>query len=86
MSADATPDPKAVATAIKDCLAARAPGATICPSEAARRLSPEDWRPLMPSVRAVAAMLAETGQARVTQKGVTVDATTARGPIRIGRP
>lgn len=55
---------------------------TFCPSEAARRLDPKDWRALMPEVRRVAAGL----PLAVTQKGVLVDSATARGPIRFGLP
>ncbi|MGF1500453.1 MAG: DUF3253 domain-containing protein [Paracoccaceae bacterium] len=65
-------------------VAERGAGRTICPSEVARALS-EDWRPLMPAVREAAAALAAEGRLRVTQKGVEVDATSARGPIRLGR-
>ncbi|MEM9320475.1 MAG: DUF3253 domain-containing protein [Pseudomonadota bacterium] len=51
---------------------------TFCPSEAARRLA-DDWRPLMPEIRRVAASL----PLRATQKGVPVDPLIARGPIRL---
>lgn len=63
----------------------RGVGKTICPSEVARSLA-EDWRPLMPDIRAVAAVLAEQGQIRATQKGRRVDLRAARGPIRLGLP
>lgn len=53
---------------------------TFCPSEAARALA-EDWRPLMPDIRRVAASL----PLRATQKGAPVDPLAARGPIRLGR-
>ncbi len=64
----------------------RGPNKTICPSDAARALAPDEaaWRALMPEVRAVAAELAERGEIAVLQKGVPVDARTARGPIRLG--
>ncbi len=39
---------------IEGLLESRLPSATICPSEAARALAPQAWRPLMPEVRAVA--------------------------------
>ncbi|MEM6891589.1 MAG: DUF3253 domain-containing protein [Pseudomonadota bacterium] len=61
---------------------ARGPRRTFCPSDAARRLAPEDWRPLMPRVRRVAADLPLCA----TQKGQIVDVLTARGPIRLGLP
>ena len=44
--------------AILDLLSERAAEATICPSEAARSLAANDWRPLMPRVREVAIELA----------------------------
>ena len=56
----------------------RAPG-TFCPSEAARRLS-DDWRPLMPRIREVAA---RTDAIVATQGGRPVDPRDARGPIRL---
>ena len=74
-----------VAAAILTAVAARAAGKSICPSEVARLLA-EDWRPLMPAVRAAAARLAAAGVLRVTQKGAAVDAMTARGPIRLAAP
>lgn len=59
-------------------IAARAPG-SICPSEVARALS-DDWRGLMPRVRAVAARLPRIA---ATQKGERVHPVEARGPIRL---
>lgn len=66
---------------------ARGPGKTICPSEVARDLAGDgDFRALMPHVREAASVLAERGELCVTQRGEPVDARTARGPIRLGRP
>jgi hypothetical protein len=56
----------------------RGPDKTFCPSEAARRVA-DDWRPLMPDVRRIAATLPLVA----TQKGVPVDPITAKGPIRL---
>ncbi len=64
----------------------RAEGTTICPSEAARAVGGKEWRDLMPDAREAAARMADRGEVVVTQKGQEVDALTARGPIRIGRP
>lgn len=78
-----------IAEALLALLDARSANATICPSEVARAIAPDDeaaWRALMPDVRRVAATLADRGEVRVTQKGEPVDASTARGPIRLGRP
>lgn len=78
--------PEAIEAAIFDTLRSRAPGKTICPSEAARRLSPDNWRPLMSRVRAVAADLAEAGQLVVLRKGRPVERAAIRGVIRLGLP
>lgn len=67
-------------------LDARADGASICPSEAARAVDPEGWRELMPAARAAAGRLAGSGQVEVTQRGEVVDVAAARGPVRIRRP
>ncbi len=64
----------------------RRDGATICPSEAARAVDPEDWRALMPAARDAAGRLAAAGAVQVTQRGEVVDVATARGPVRIRRP
>ena len=72
--------------AIGALLDARRPGVTICPSEAARAVSPEGWRELMPAARDAAGRLAASGDVEVTQRGEVVDVATARGPVRIRRP
>ncbi len=59
-------------------LAAERTGRTFCPSEAARALA-DDWRPLMPDIRRVAATLPLVA----TQKGQPIDPLTAKGPIRL---
>ena len=71
--------------AIVDLLDERAAGASICPSEAARRIDPEGWRALMEPVREAARRLVAAGVAEVVQRGRVVDAATAHGPIRIRR-
>jgi hypothetical protein len=72
-------------TAITDLLDRRATGATICPSEAARAVGGEDWRPLMEDARAAARRLVAAGRVEITQGGRVVDPSTAKGPIRIRR-
>ena len=64
----------------------RGQGKTICPSEVARQLRPDDWRPLMQAVRDVANELQRQGKIRITQKGVEVDPKSVRGAIRLGLP
>lgn len=60
----------------------RGPEKTICPSEVARVLSADDWRALMPAVRAVGVSLAHAGEIEVTQRGQVINPHTAKGPIR----
>lgn len=71
--------------AILELLEQRRPGATICPSDAARAVSPDDWRPLMDAARSAAQRLVDAGRVDVTQGGEVVDLATARGPVRIRR-
>lgn len=63
----------------------RAAGATICPSEAARRVGGDDWRDLMEPARRAARRLVDAGHVEITQAGHVVDPSTAKGPIRIRR-
>ena len=60
-------------------------GTTICPSDVARVVGGEHWRSHMDAVREIVDTLAGTGAVVVTQRGETVTATTAKGPVRIGR-
>ena len=73
----------ALEEAIVDLLGARARGATICPSEAARAVDAEGWRDLMAPARAAARRLVAAGAVEITQGGRVVDGSTAKGPIRV---
>lgn len=73
----------ALERAILDLLAARAAGATICPSEAARAADPDGWRDRMEDARRAARRLVAQGRVEITQAGRVVDPSTARGPIRV---
>ena len=68
---------------ILELLGTRASGATICPSDAARAVRPDDWRDLMEPARRAARRLVASGSVTITQGGTPVDPSTARGPIRI---
>ena len=83
----AKPGPTDVAleTSVLALLDERARGATICPSEAARAVGGDDWRPLMEPARAAARRLVARGLVEITQSGRVVDGSTAKGPIRIRR-
>lgn len=69
--------------AIMDVLATRRGGATMCPSEAARRVRPDHWEALMERARCAARRLVARGELVITQGGRAVDPSTAKGPIRL---
>ena len=75
-------DAKLEAT-ILDLLGRRKTGETICPSEAARAVAADNWRPLMEPARAAVRRLAGRGVVQVTQSGRVVDPSNFRGPIRV---
>ena len=68
-------------------LAERAPGATVCPSEAARALASargsEDWRAVMEVVHAAVDGLVAGGVVRLSWRGEPLAERT--GAYRIGR-
>jgi hypothetical protein len=69
--------------AIRAALARRRPGASICPTDAARLMGEEDWRAALPAVHAAARELAAKGQVLLTRRGLPV--TEPRGAYRIVR-
>lgn len=71
-----------VAATIRALARERGEGKSLCPSEVARALGGDDWRSLMPCVRAVAFELQSAGDVRVTQKSQVVNAA-ARGAVRM---
>ena len=79
------PVDESLADAIVELLERRRRGATICPSEAARIVGAEDWRPLMEPARRAARRLVADGVVEITQGGRVVDPSTAKGPIRVRR-
>ena len=70
---------------IVELLGTRARGATICPSEVARAVGGDEWRPLMEPTRRAARRLVHREVVEITQRGHVVDPSTAKGPIRIRR-
>ncbi|MEM7696859.1 MAG: DUF3253 domain-containing protein [Verrucomicrobiota bacterium] len=69
--------------AICELLKKRSPGKTICPSEAARKAFPEDWRDYMELTREVARDMSEEELIEICQGGEVVDPAEAKGPIRL---
>jgi hypothetical protein len=82
--ANAEAEAKALTRAL---LAARKPGATICPSEVARQLADtrgqSGWRELMPAVHAAVDALMAEGELALTWKGKPLGGRA--GPYRIGK-
>ena len=74
---------RALERTMREQLERASAGSTVCPSQAAREVAPQDWRPLMEASRAAARRLVNAGVAEITQGGVVVDPSTARGPIRV---
>jgi len=58
---------------------------SICPSEVARALAPDAWRPLLGPIRAAAIRLAREGRVEVLRKGKPADPNQdeVRGVIRL---
>ncbi len=90
------PKPDPIAQQIFDLLAARGPGKSICPSEAARAMqaahgkasAPSDaWRRYLAPVRQQALHLARRGEILILRKGKPVDPQKpVKGVIRLARP
>ena len=70
-------------SAILTLLHNRASNASICPSEAAREVDPDVWRERMEDARMAARRLVTDGRVEILQRGMVVDPSTAKGPIRI---
>jgi len=82
-------DQDKIAAEILRQTAERGAGKSICPSEVARALAPEEeaWRRLLGPVRATAIRLARDGRLDVLRKGKPVDpAAEVRGVIRLRAP
>lgn len=68
--------------AILTVLRQRGSTKSICPSEAARIIAPEDWRAKMHAVREAGKVLSDQGQIDVLRKGKPVDPHSVKGVIR----
>jgi hypothetical protein len=77
---------EAIAEATLRLVAARGAGKSICPSEVARDLAPDAWRPLLGVVREVAAALAAEGRITILRKGRPVPPAELRGVVRLALP
>ena len=77
-----TPDPALICDTILRLVAERGADRSICPSEAARALSPA-WQVLLPAVRRAAVTLAQAGRIDILRKGKPVEPAGVRGVIRL---
>jgi hypothetical protein len=74
---------RAILTLLQSRVAQSGRATTICPSEAARAVAPDNWNPLMDRTRNAARRLVARGTVEITQGGRAVDPSRAKGPIRI---
>lgn len=81
---DPTPNENPVKIAILSLIEGRGEAKTICPSEAARAVSPDHWRKLMKDVRAEAVRLAKAGEISIYRKGKPVNPDEFKGVYRLG--
>ncbi|MCZ8278818.1 MAG: DUF3253 domain-containing protein [Acetobacteraceae bacterium] len=63
--------------------AERGPEKSLCPTDVARAVSAENWRPLLGAVRQVAAELARQGKIEILRKGKPISPDEIRGVIRL---
>jgi hypothetical protein len=72
--------------AILAAIDARDDGKTICPTDAAKVLDPENWRARLHQIRAAGVHLARTGVISIYRKGKPVSPDGFKGVYRLGRP
>ncbi len=73
---------EAITTAMLQIAAERGPEKSLCPTDVARAVSAEDWRPLLGAVRKVAADLARQGKIEILRKGKPINPDEMLGVIR----
>ena len=74
---------EAITDAVLRIAAERGPEKSLCPTDVARAVSAEDWRPLLGAVRKVAADLARQGKIEILRKGKPINPDEMRGVIRL---
>ncbi|WP_293825484.1 DUF3253 domain-containing protein [uncultured Brevundimonas sp.] len=72
-----------IETAILNKIASLEPGQSIEPAEVAKTLQPEQWRRMLPKVRAAALGLMRQGRLTITKKGKAVDPDDFKGVTRL---
>jgi hypothetical protein len=74
---------EAITDAMLRIAAERGPEKSLCPTDVARAVSTENWRPLLGPVRKVAADLARQGKIEILRKGKPINPDDMRGVIRL---
>ena len=74
---------EAITDAMLRIAAERGPEKSLCPTDVARAVSTENWRPLLGAVRKVAADLASQGKIEILRKGKPINPDDMRGVIRL---
>jgi hypothetical protein len=74
---------EAITDAMLRIAAERGPEKSLCPTDVARAVSTENWRPLLGAVRKVAADLARQGKIEILRKGKPINPDEMRGVIRL---
>ena len=74
---------EAITDALLRIAAERGPEKSLCPTDVARAVSTENWRPLLGAVRKVAADLARQGKIEILRKGKPINPDEMRGVIRL---
>lgn len=74
---------KELTNSILSAVEERASTGTVCPSEIARSLWPEEWRNHLEEIRQVASQLSAAELLQVTQRGRQVELSNCTGPVRL---
>jgi len=74
---------EAITDAMLRIAAERGPEKSLCPTDVARAVSAENWRPLLGAVRKVAADLARDGKIEILRKGKPISPDEIKGVIRL---
>lgn len=74
---------EAITAAMLRIAAERGLAKSMCPTDVARAVSAENWRPLLGAVRQVAAELARQGKIEILRKGKPINPDEIRGVIRL---
>lgn len=71
---------------IFELLAAAGPGKSVAPEAVARAADGDDWRRLLPQVKATAVGLARAGRLTITRHNKAVDPNAFKGVYRLRLP